>query len=77
MRKLPKVVANTEVGKKVELFSPREKINLTKKIPIPNLKTNINVKSNFDALWVKKWLKKFVGPTVAELWAIFCFFDHS
>ena len=26
--------------------------------------THINVKSNFRALWVKKWLKKFVGPTV-------------
>ena len=44
-----------------------------KKFSIPNSMTYIRVKSNFEALWVKKWLKKFVGPTVTELWAILCF----
>ena len=44
-----------------------------KKFSIPNSMTYIKVKSNFEALWVKKWLKKFVGPTVTELWATLCF----
>ena len=47
-----------------------------KKIAIPNLMTYINVKSNFEALWVKKWLEKFVRPTVAELWLILCFLNY-
>ena len=32
---------------------------LEKKFQIPNLKININVKWDFDALWVTKWLKNY------------------
>ena len=47
------------------------------KFSIPNFMTYINLKSNFEVPWVKKWLKKFVGAAVIELWVILGFFGHS